>query len=340
MILHYLDARYVGGIETHVETIVVAQRAMGLDARILLHAIYPESPAHERFRAAGLPLLVASDFVGLCRWLRIMAPDVLHTHGYKAGILGRLAGRLTGISAVSTFHAGERAPGMVGLYQWMDEKTAFLGGRLAVSRDIAYALPAPAPVIRNFVTPAPHPRPEPATPVFLFAGRLSHEKGPDLFLKLAGMRPGLGEWRMLGDGPMREELVLSLSSPAVMEGFAINIAPWLERTTALVMTSRKEGLPMAALEAMGLGVPVIAPAVGALPDLVRDGENGFLYPAGDMDAAAGCIDRLMACDAATRAAMSEAAIATIHAGYSPQTAMPAIFEAYRRAGGNPRPVAA
>ncbi|MCB1425825.1 MAG: glycosyltransferase [Zhengella sp.] len=337
MILHYLDARYVGGIETHVETIVAAQRAEGLDARILLHAVYSESPAHARFRAAGLPIAVAADFVGLCRLLRIMRPDMVHTHGYKAGILGRIAARLVHVPVVSTFHAGERARGAVGVYQWIDEKTAFLGGRLAVSRDIACALPWSATVIRNFVNPAARPRTEPATPVFLFAGRLSREKGPDLFLKLANMRARSGEWRLLGDGPMREELVLSLNSPAVLEGFAINITPWLERTTALVMTSRKEGLPMAALEAMGLGVPVIAPAVGALPDLVRHGVNGYLYPPGDMEEAAACIDRLMASGPAARSAMGEAAIATIRAAYSPQTAMPAIFAAYRRAGYRPHP---
>lgn len=335
MILHYLDARYVGGIETHVETIVREQRRTGHDARVLLHDVYETSPAHERFLASGLPVIVAGGFAGLCRWLRVMTPGLLHTHGYKAGILGRLGARFSGVPVVSTFHAGERAPGMVGLYQAIDEQTSFLGTRLAVSRDIALNLPGASTLIRNFVTPAESPRPEPLEPVFLFAGRLSPEKGPDLFLKLAQMRSEAGDWRLLGDGPMREELVLSLSSPAVMEGFAMNITPWLEKTTALVMTSRKEGLPMAALEAMGLGVPVIAPAIGALPGLIRDGVNGFLYTAGDMDAAAQCLDRLTALPRDRRQAMSEDAIATIRARYSPKTALPAIMQAYLDAGYRP-----
>ena len=332
MILHYLDARLVGGIETHVEAIVRAQRDAGKDARILLHTAYTDSPAQARFAASGLPVVIAGGFAGLQRLIGKARPDLLHTHGYKAGIFGRLAARLAHVPVVSTFHAGERGSGMVGLYQRLDEATSGLGLRLAVSRDIAATLPQPVTLIRNFITPAEAPRLLPSTDNFLFAGRLSHEKGPDLFQDLARLRPDAGEWHMIGDGPMRADLENAAPSPVIMDGFQPSIGAFLDKASALVLTSRREGLPMAALEAMARGVPVIAPVTGALPDLIRDNVNGFLYQTGNMTEAASCIDRLTAMTPEGRFAMGEAAIRTIRNGFSPDMVLPVLDRAYAEAG--------
>ena len=247
MILHYLDARLVGGIETHVEAIVRAQRDAGKDARILLHTAYTDSPAQARFAASGLPVVIAGGFAGLQRLIGKARPDLLHTHGYKAGIFGRLAARLAHVPVVSTFHAGERGSGMVGLYQRLDEATSGLGLRLAVSRDIAATLPQPVTLIRNFITPAKAPRLLPSTDNFLFAGRLSHEKGPDLFQDLARLRPDAGEWHMIGDGPMRADLENAAPSPVIMDGFQPSIGAFLDKASALVLTRTQAALERSAV---------------------------------------------------------------------------------------------
>ena len=332
MILHYLDTRNVGGIETHVETIAAAQRDLDLDARILVHKNYVGSPSQARLAAGPAPVQVAGSFSGLLGLLRHERPAMLHTHGYKAGILGRIAARLAGVPVISTFHAGERGTGAMRLYQLADEWSAWLGGRLAVSQAIADALPFGAKVIRNFVTPAQEARPEPAGPMFLFAGRLSAEKGPDLFQALAASRAAAGRWVMVGDGPMRDGLERTGATPVEMAGLAPSITPWLAQASALVMTSRREGLPMAALEAMAQGVPVIAPSTGGLGALIDHGRNGFLYPTGDMEAAAACIDRLAAMPAGERNAMGEASLTTIRDHYSPAVVLPGIIAHYRKAG--------
>jgi len=60
-----------------------------------------------------------------------------------------------------------------------------------------------------------------------------------------------------------------------------------------VLTSRHEGLPRAAVEAVAAGVPVVATAVDGTPEVVRDGENGFLVAPGDVDGVAAAITRLL-----------------------------------------------
>ena len=332
MILHTLDARHVGGIETHVETIARSQRDIGLDARIVLWRAYENSPALERLGDCGVPLEIAGGMAGLRAILKRLRPGLLHTHGYKAGIAGRLAARLAGIPVVSTFHAGERGAGMVGLYQNLDEWTSFLGGRLAVSAQIAAQMPFSTAVIRNFVTPAHAPREVPRKPAFLFAGRLSHEKGPDLFASLARKHAASAHFAMLGDGPMRGDIEREAGDAVLFHGLVRDVGPHLDAASALVMTSRREGLPMIALEAMARGVPVIAPRIGALGELIRDGENGLLFPAEDLAAASACLERFLGLDSRAQAAMGEAAWQTVRDGYSPQCVLPVIHAAYAKAG--------
>jgi glycosyltransferase involved in cell wall biosynthesis len=67
----------------------------------------------------------------------------------------------------------------------------------------------------------------------------------------------------------------------------------LARTDLLVMASYYESFCLAALEAMACGVPVVAPAVGGLPELVAPPEGGTLFPPGDLDAAARAADALL-----------------------------------------------
>lgn len=324
-----VDSGGIGGIERHMSVLTRALNGAGWPARILLYAPHADNPWLGQLEEEGTPFEVLDGrFSTLLARLKRERPRLLHTHGYKAGILGRLAARFAGVPVISTFHAGERGAFPVNVYQRLDEWTAFLGARVAVSDAIARALPAPAPVIGNFVE-VPHKAPAPpASRAVGFVGRLSPEKGPDLFCALAERFAGAIPFEVFGDGPMRAELETRHGAQVRFHGLVRNPATIWPRIGLLLMPSRAEGLPMAAIEAMGAGVPVAASAVGALPGLIRNGVNGWLFPGGDLEAAHRAVAAWAAGDARERAAWSHAAWRTAHEGFSVEARLPAIITLY------------
>ena len=331
MILHFLDSSSMGGIEAHVETLARAQQAAGEDVALLLWRLYPHATSQARFRMSGLRLMSANgSFPTLCRILKRARVSTLHTHGYKANILGRVAAQLSGVQAVSTFHAGERAPFPVSAYQTLDEWTSFLAKRIAVSRPIADAMPFKTRFISNFVE-VPPLRQNSANPRNIsFAGRLSPEKGPDLFCKIAARLDGELTFSAYGEGPMLEELRQSCDGKVAFMGFAPDMEAVWRRTGLLLMPSRNEGLPMAALEAMARGIPVAAAATGALPDVISHGVDGFLFPVGDVETAARCLRSWFGMTDDEKSAMSCAARNTILNRYSTVRGLREVFDVYGR----------
>jgi colanic acid/amylovoran biosynthesis glycosyltransferase len=101
----------------------------------------------------------------------------------------------------------------------------------------------------------------------------------------------LAEWKvtfravLIGDGPCHEELKelsrdLRLEKQVEFLGSATqdDVLPWLQRANVAVLSSQNEGMPVCLMEAAACGVPVVATAVGGIPELVRDGVTGFLTP--------------------------------------------------------------
>lgn len=117
-----------------------------------------------------------------------------------------------------------------------------------------------------------------------FVGRLSAEKGPDLFLDalipLCQQRSDL-KAVLLGDGPQKGELLQRIEAAGLqaqiqMPGYQTNIDEWLDRLSVLVLSSRTEGTPMILLEAMQHRTPVVAFAVGGIPDVISHQSTGLL----------------------------------------------------------------
>ena len=131
-------------------------------------------------------------------------------------------------------------------------------------------------------------------------GRLAPNKGLDYGIRAIKHSMGLGhriEYRLIGDGPAREALQdlvadLDLTDVVIFEGAvdAVRVAAHLREADVLLAPSitgpngEQEGLPNSPKEAMAIGVPVIATDIGGIPELVADGETGFLVAERDAQA--------------------------------------------------------
>ena len=134
-----------------------------------------------------------------------------------------------------------------------------------------------------------------------FSGRLSEEKAPLAFVGAARRLADADDivFVMTGAGPMEgavRKAVAALHPAGRLHylGIVPEVRDWLACYDVLVVPSEIDGRPTVVLEALAMGVPVIASAVGGLPELVHDGETGFLCPPGDDAAFADAIRRLHA----------------------------------------------
>ncbi len=333
-----VDSSGIGGIERHVAVLGAGLRRRGYDARVLLFADHGPNAWLTQLGGDSVPYEVnRGGAAGLFRRLRAERVRLLHTHGYKAGVVGRLVGRMLGVPVVSTFHAGETGRFPVNVYQLVDEWTSGLATRISVSPAIAERLPFSSRLVANFIATPPAPPEGELPPTIGFVGRLSHEKGPDLFCRAASMSPPNLRWLAFGDGPMREDLQRQYEGCVEFRGMVANIAQAWSEIGLLLMPSRAEGLPMAALEALAAGVPVAAARVGALPEVIREGENGWLFDAGDLDAIAGVVRRWSRERREKGAAWRLAAWSAARDRFGVEAGLDKTLEAYRAAGLTARP---
>ena len=327
-----LDSRNFGGIEAHVYELARALRRHGDPVRVVLIADYGSHPLIDKLNDVGIPVeCLGGGPLGVARAF-LRRPRLVHTHGYKAGILGRAAGRVLGVPVVSTFHAGEPGNGRLRIYNKLDGLSAFMAPSIAVSPSIAAGLTGSTTIIDNFV-PVPPAMINSGSNKVVFVGRLSSEKGPDLFCALARRLPHL-RFEACGDGPMRKELEDLFTDVVTFHGEVHNMAEMWKDYGLLCMPSRHEGLPMAALEAMSHGVPVAAFAVGGLPNLIDDGRNGWLAPPLDLDALAARVNEWSRISEEERIEYARRARETIVASYSPQVVLPRILDIYQRISGS------
>jgi glycosyltransferase involved in cell wall biosynthesis len=161
--------------------------------------------------------------------------------------------------------------------------------------------------IEVLVNPAPSPLDvepadlEPGT--FVFVGRLSHQKALPVLLDALRAVDG-AKLDLVGDGPDRAALEAGVSARGLGERVRFfgalprdQVLARLAGARAAVLSSAWENLPHAAVEALAVGTPVVATAVGGVPEVVHDGENGLLVPVGDAEKLAGALRSILHDDA-------------------------------------------
>lgn len=133
--------------------------------------------------------------------------------------------------------------------------------------------------------------------VAMLRGEKGHRTVLEALSALKAKWPGL-RYLIAGDGPHGQVIEatirqLGLEDRVLLAGVVEPVAPLLARADFVVMPSSVEPLGMAQIEALGLGLPVIASNVGGIPETVRDGETGLLVPADDVAAWVAAIDRVL-----------------------------------------------
>ncbi len=226
--------------------------------------------------------------------------DILHCHGYKPLSYAFLAVRLVPHQpALVATHHGETAHSAtvsayerlaLALYGMTDRVVAvssIVEGELrqrgvkAVSR------------VDNLVSLA-GADPCPSNGRLVTVGRLSSEKGIDVLLDaLRRVGKGAPPLDIVGEGPERAALEAGAAGLDVrFHGWLEDATPVLRPAMALVQPSRREGLPVAVLEALACGVPVVASSVGGIPEVVSHGVTGLLAQPGDASALARALTQL------------------------------------------------
>lgn len=264
----------------------------------LLHVRRALHPVHD--------LLGVVELYRLCRRLR---PAIVHANSSKAGVLGRLAAFLARVPArVFTVHgwAFKAHHGLAStIYLWADRAmrpltTAIVcvaEGERRIGLERGTCTERQTVVIRNAVEPGPAAALAGEPPLLVSVGRLKEPKDFSTLVRaLARLDDVPHRALVAGDGPDREALEAEIAELGVaveLPGERRDVPELLAGADAFVLSSRSEGLPISILEAMSAGLPVVASAVGGVPELVVDGETGLLVPPGDPEALADALGRLL-----------------------------------------------
>ena len=255
--------------------------------------------------------------------------DVVHAHGYKADVYVYFALRGTAIPFVSTCHNWLKDNPVVSFYGVVDRFVLRnYAGVIAVSDEVKERLlksgvsDKKIHLIRNGIDLRPFERATPslllekdkATITVGWIGRLSKEKGVDIFLRAAAhvlSKCPATRFVVVGDGPDLDKTnalidELGIRDKVSLLGRREDMPSIYASLDLMVSSSRQEGLPMAILEGMASGLPLVATAVGDVPTVVKDGVTGVIVPPEDVGALTAAITDLLQ-DAALRKRFSTAA---------------------------------
>lgn len=307
-----IDALGAGGAELLLAELASAAPAAGIELTAAGLKEGPNLEAAARLRERGVEpyfvpitsLLSPSDLMRVRRHLAEVRPDVLHTHLGNADLLGGVAARLLGIPTVSTVHAdwwgGDRR---LRTKLWLmararrhcaaqvlavseSSRRAYLaqgwdrpehvrvvhngigaqarpGSGAAVRQELGLAADAPVVTMMSTV------RPEKGFDVAIQAALLLRERFPGLRLVIAGRGHGLAEVRRLAE---------RAGDTVVITGHRDDVMEVLDATDVLLQPSRFDAFPTSLMEAMAASVPIVATAVGGIPEMVDHERSGLLVP--------------------------------------------------------------
>jgi glycosyltransferase involved in cell wall biosynthesis len=301
-------------------------------------------PLHQALLAGGVPVTSVvihgrqylRELRQITDVLRRAAPDIVHTHGYRSDLIAGRAARSQGVKTVSTVHGFTGGDWKNRLYERLQSRSfRRFDAVVAVSRPLVARLAGQGvPRERIHLIPNGWGGSAPALDrtearrvlgippddfVVGWVGRLSREKGADVLLDALPMISGSISLSILGEGRESDRLrtqaeSLGISNQIRWHGTIPGANRLYRAFDVFALSSRTEGTPIALFEAMAAGVPIVATAVGGVPDVVGD-QEARLVPAESPGELAQAIVGLRE-NPGQRKAMTDAASARLADAYS------------------------
>ena len=345
------------GHAVHVFSDDLPGRLAPAQANVTFHRVAP--PAYPQLKHSPYTLALTSMIVEVSRRERLEVihahyalPHAVSAHLAREVLAADPAGRAAAPKLVTTLHGTDITlvgsdPSFLPLTRFSivasDAVTTPSAWLARATHETLGVPPTVAiEVIPNFVDaerfrPAGlAPRPLPAAPVVVHVSNFRPVKRvPDVvevFARLRAERPA--RLRLVGDGPDRAEVAalaarLGVAADVEFLGERVDLPAVLREADLFLLPSETESFGLAALEAMASGVPVVASAVGGLPEVIPDGEVGFLCRLGDVEAMAAAAHRLFD-DGALHARLSAAARRLAETRYRVEPAVDRYVSVYRR----------
>ncbi len=262
-------------------------------------------------------LIYLAEACRLALWLKRDGVTHLHAHfGTNSAEVAMLASELSGVPYSLTIHGSEEfdKAEFIGLSEKLQRAT-FVAAvtsycRSQLYRHLPYAQWDKVQVVHCGLEPAfyniddmsPTDRPR-----FICVGRLCEQKGQQILMEAAAILARKGvpfELVLAGDGEMRKDVEALIAEYNLAA--QVRITGWISSdqvkqeilaSRAMVMASFAEGLPVVIMEAMSLQRPILSTWITGVPELVIDGENGWLYPPGSVEELAQAMERCLSTSA-------------------------------------------
>jgi len=312
---------------------VLTARLNGLSNDEILDNVHVQRIApmrREAFRAS-FGDMARYDWAALLAGLNLVRawkPDVIHAHfAVPAGAAAFALSKLTGVPYVLTTHLGD-VPGAVpektdGWFRWVYGFTPPIwrsAVKVVASSGFTRRLALQHYPVEIGVIPSavdlralPTHQPSDGAPRIIFAGRFVEQKNPEQLVQaLAALKDLAWSCAMHGDGPLREAVREMVAGCGLAERFSFPgwvtpeaLLDAFAHSDILVMPSRSEGLSVVGVQSLGMGLAMVLSDVGGNSDLVQQGENGFLFPSGDLPALTTALKTLLESRAELRAAQQK-----------------------------------
>jgi glycosyltransferase involved in cell wall biosynthesis len=362
-VLHLISSLRHGGAETLVTMLMPHLRKRGAAVEVV--SLLDATPLRARLDDEGISLVSLShagtiysasgmlrSFQKLRTTIRERQPDVVHSHLYLPDLLARLAAPRR-CRLISTLHGqdpwwSEASRLRSRAKTWLDRTSGYLreARYISVSSQVHTAAcealsiePSINRIIHNGIDLAKfRPRqdnaPHPLT--IIQVGRFYREKSHHTTLRAFALLTHTipdAQLLLIGDGPLRSELEieaarLGIQTAVTFMGIREDIPHQLSNADLFWMPSEREGSPLACLEAMAAGLPVIASAVGGLSELIEPGINGCLIRPGNAEELAETTIDLFR-NPRKRRRLSDNALTTVHRSFSIEATADHYIQAYR-----------